>query len=252
MLKSSNPDWTRDELIVALDAYLTHRLKIPNKNSPDIRALSEAIKNLGQTVLGLTEISETFRNVNGVYMKLMNFRSVDPQFTARGRKGLSAGNKAEKEVWKEFANDPKKCKEIANAILEGVKFSEIMHMNGNKVFESDFVEAIEGRILSHLHVRKERNSKLRTNKFNQAIDTTGKLACEVCGFDFSVYYGQRGEGFIECHHKKPLSSLEGEQKTHIDDLALVCANCHRMIHRSKNWLSIEELKYIISQSSQKN
>ena len=31
----------------------------------------------------------------------------------------------------------------------------------------------------------------------------------------------------------------------IDDLSWVCSNCHRMIHRQKPWLSIEELNAII-------
>ncbi len=37
-------------------------------------------------------------------------------------------------------------------------------------------------------------------------------------------------------------------KTHIDDLALVCSNCHRMIHRSKHWFSVAELKAIIAKA----
>jgi len=68
----------------------------------------------------------------------------------------------------------------------------------------------------------------------------------VCEFDFSIAYGNRGLGFIECHHTKPLATLGTGTKTHIDDLALVCANCHRMIHRRKPWLSIAELKGMIS------
>jgi len=76
--------------------------------------------------------------------------------------------------------------------------------------------------------------------------SNGRLACEVCEFDFSIAYGNRGSGFIECHHTKPLATLGTGTKTHIDDFALVCANCHRMIHRRKPWLSIAELKGVIS------
>ncbi len=49
--------------------------------------------------------TETLRNPNGVYMKLMNYRSHDPRFTGRGRKGLSRGNKDEKFLWTQFAGD---------------------------------------------------------------------------------------------------------------------------------------------------
>jgi 5-methylcytosine-specific restriction protein A len=73
----------------------------------------------------------------------------------------------------------------------------------------------------------------------------GKLLCEVCQFDFEAKYGIRGQGFIECHHTKPVTSLAEGAKTHIDDLALVCPNCHRMIHRAKPWLLLEELRAVI-------
>jgi hypothetical protein len=58
-----------------------------------------------------------------------------------------------------------------------------------------------------------------------------RIACEACGFDFGVHYGNRGDGFIECHHTKPIATLAEGQKTHIDDLALVCANSPSPVHR---------------------
>jgi 5-methylcytosine-specific restriction protein A len=70
----------------------------------------------------------------------------------------------------------------------------------------------------------------------------GQLQCEVCGFDFQATYGKLGEGFLECHHKIPLHELEEEAITTLDDLALLCANCHRMVHASKPWLTIEQLQ----------
>ena len=69
----------------------------------------------------------------------------------------------------------------------------------------------------------------------------GRLSCEACGFDFERRYGELGLGFIECHHRFPLGEGE-ERETTLDDLALLCANCHRMIHRSKLTQSVEELQ----------
>jgi predicted HNH restriction endonuclease len=31
----------------------------------------------------------------------------------------------------------------------------------------------------------------------------GSLACEVCKFDFAHQYGERGQGYIECHRVEP-------------------------------------------------
>ncbi|MEV4882457.1 HNH endonuclease [Chitinophaga ginsengisegetis] len=68
------------------------------------------------------------------------------------------------------------------------------------------------------------------------------MLCEVCGFDFYDSYGDIGKGFIECHHKTPLSKITASTKTSLKDLALVCSNCHRMLHKDINVLSIEGLR----------
>ncbi|NRA52977.1 MAG: HNH endonuclease [Gammaproteobacteria bacterium] len=68
------------------------------------------------------------------------------------------------------------------------------------------------------------------------------LACEVCDFNFTKTYGIRGKDYIECHHKNPLSDTKVGEKTKTEDLALLCANCHRVIHRYKPWISVEKLK----------
>jgi len=68
------------------------------------------------------------------------------------------------------------------------------------------------------------------------------LRCEVCGFSFVESYGERGRGFIEAHHKKPLASLKLGDETTVNDLALLCANCHRIIHRGDKTLSVDALR----------
>ena len=73
----------------------------------------------------------------------------------------------------------------------------------------------------------------------------GELFCEACNFDFKDRYGERGDGFIECHHIVPLSEIDREQETKLTDLALLCSNCHRMVHRKKKWLTMSQLKKII-------
>ena len=83
-------------------------------------------------------------------------------------------------------------------------------------------------------------------KKKNVFESTGKLDCEVCGFDFKERYGELGEGFAECHHTMPVSKLKKQQKTKLSDLSILCANCHRMIHSKRPWLSIDELKEIIS------
>jgi len=103
-------------------------------------------------------------------------------------------------------------------------------------------ELFEGKKVQGYTNHFERNSKLRS----KAIWLHG-FKCMACGFDFEQKYGERGSKFIEVHHIKPISSLEEE--TRVDpktEMAVVCSNCHRMIHRKKDRiLSLEELKRII-------
>lgn len=69
------------------------------------------------------------------------------------------------------------------------------------------------------------------------------LRCVVCEFDFEESYGSIGAGFIEAHHVDPISNRDGlDTLTNVSDLELLCANCHRMIHRQTPCLTIEELR----------
>ena len=243
-LRGSNPDWTRDELILALNVYLRHRPNPPDKASKEIVDLSTTLQKLGQRLFTPSERAESFRNANGVYMKLMNFRRLDPEYTSGGKKGLTRGAKGEEEVWAEFANDPGRCQAVAEAIIAALDDPEAG--GPDTTMDDGIEEAAEGRLLTRKHISRERNRKLVEAKRKQALKILGKLECEVCKFDFAVKYGSRGDGFIECHHTKPVATLSEGHKTHINDLALVCANCHRIIHRAKPWLTVEELKKLLA------
>lgn len=67
--------------------------------------------------------------------------------------------------------------------------------------------------------------------------------CVVCGFSFEKKYGEIGRNFIHVHHLKPLALTDGEYELNpVEDLRPVCPNCHAMLHRAENVLSIEELQ----------
>lgn len=76
--------------------------------------------------------------------------------------------------------------------------------------------------------------------------------CVVCGFDFFEFYGPHGEGFIEGHHRDPVSTYTGVRTVTVEDIDLVCANCHRMLHRGERLLTVEELKGIITRDGSRN
>lgn len=111
--------------------------------------------------------------------------------------------------------------------------------------DEDPVTALEGRLVYRSHRARERSTTICRLKKEAALREEGRLACEACGFDYAVQYGELGSGYIECHHRLPLGQGD-ERETSIEDLALLCASCHQMIHRSKLALSVDDLKAILA------
>lgn len=106
-------------------------------------------------------------------------------------------------------------------------------------------EFSEGKLLLKKHLQRERNPKLISEAKKTFFAKNGRLFCEVCGFDFKEKYGELGENFIEAHHTKPISTMSDGETTKIEDITMVCSNCHSMIHRKKPWLNKESLKALI-------
>lgn len=112
--------------------------------------------------------------------------------------------------------------------------------------------SIVGQSKLAVHMRYERNSNLIKKIKEKAFQSNPMLNCEVCGFSFFEKYGNLGKGFIEAHHLKPLNETK-ETKTTRNDIALVCSNCHKMIHKgiskleNNTILTIDELKEILNQ-----
>jgi hypothetical protein len=102
--------------------------------------------------------------------------------------------------------------------------------------------AIEGEPRMFFHVRRERDSELADAKRQAVLALKDRLECEACGFAAqSTYPGLVGE-VCEVHHRRPLAEVVEATITRLDDLAVLCANCHRAIHRTKPMLSVEEFR----------
>lgn len=97
-----------------------------------------------------------------------------------------------------------------------------------------------------LHRRIERNSK----GAEKAKEQHGTI-CQACCFDFEKQYGLLGHKYVEAHHLKPLGKLEEGVIVNYDvasDFAVLCANCHRMIHRTKDVGDLVGFKALLSHS----
>jgi len=141
-----------------------------------------------------------------------------------------------------FKADQVRFKKLANCIR--------IFLNHNLIF-TDALENIhstfEGASKEVIHFRRERDQRIIKAKKQRVLLEKNKLECEACLFNFTEKYGDRGDQFIEVHHTIPLSENDLGQITFIDDLVLLCSNCHRIIHRRRPWISLEDLKKIISE-----
>jgi 5-methylcytosine-specific restriction protein A len=237
-----NPKWHRDEIILTLNLYFQLDSGKMNANSPEVIEISELLNNL--PIHRVRSDSQKFRNPNGVALKLGNFKYFDSDYKGIGLKG---GSKLDKEVFDEFCVDRQKLQQIAKKIKLSVQSNAVRSALYDLSEEQDDCLVVkEGAVIYKLHKLRERNPEINKRKKAQYLKKFGKLDCEVCGVDFYVRYGQIGKGYIEAHHKVPLSQLEVSADTTMADLALVCSNCHRMLHRGINDLSVESLKNLLN------
>lgn len=103
--------------------------------------------------------------------------------------------------------------------------------------------ALEGTMRERLSRSPVRSKALRDAKIRKVLNATGRLACEVpgCAFDFRATYGELGRGFAHVHHRRSLAKRDNSSHTTLDDLAIVCANCHAMLHQWGECRRVEDL-----------
>ncbi len=227
-----NPNWTRDETILALDLYFDLGGKIPSGPDERVKELSALLRRFPHHLEASRK--ESFRNPDGVAFKLQNLRQVA---TGRGLGNVSATDRA---VWLEFGDSPEATKAVAHLIRAGVASAE-----AHELAPPDF-EFVEGRVVTELHSRIERAPKLRERLLAQR-NGDGGLFCDMCGVRPHAPNPALREAQFEAHHVVPLSTT-GPRTTRLSDLALLCANCHRMLHRAiaieRRWLTVAEGKAI--------
>jgi len=220
--------WSRDELIPALDLYFQIAPHAPDPESEAVRWLSDALR-----LIRPEEVRQktNYRSPDAIVMKLMNFRNLDPAY---GGAGLSSVASADREVWAEFADDRDALARATAAFRAAVDIEPVV--DGSI---EDF--GFEGDVAWQRHLKQERDAGLARRRKADALARDGRLNCEACGFDFEAIYGPRGRGVIECHHVQALSDSKGKRVTQASDLALLCSNCHRLVHAKRPRLTFEEL-----------
>jgi 5-methylcytosine-specific restriction protein A len=231
-----NPPWTRDETILALSLFFDAGMIALSDTDKRVIDLSVSLR----TLPGNEERARnpSFRNPAGVSFKLSNLQSVA---TGKGFANVSA---MDRSVWKHFENRRTRVHEIAGLIRTYV--NEIPLDLDN---EGDDEEFAEGRILTLAHRRAERNRRLRTMLIRDRRKTN-RLRCDACHITNPTSDSRLDDAIFDAHHLVPLSAI-GSTKTKLSDVALLCANCHKIIHRltstSGRWATVQDVQAAIEE-----
>ncbi|WP_439821363.1 HNH endonuclease [Pseudomonas sp. HLG18] len=86
-------------------------------------------------------------------------------------------------------------------------------------YEPDFVEGGKKYVT---HLISERSKEVVS-----LLKSSEKFECEICNLDFRAKYNV---DYIEAHHKVAISTFSSSTKVTINDFALLCANCHSVVH----------------------
>ncbi|MFE0960103.1 HNH endonuclease [Streptomyces fungicidicus] len=244
-----SPAWTEDELVLVGAMVVENGWHELRTSDQEVQELSEVLRSLplhDSAVLTLPG----FRSPGSVSRKTSDFATnYEPYRGKRTRCGSLT-----LAMIKAFTERKTEMLQAAHTLRNGISSGELHRLP----WQPDEVDdnghtAIEGRLLTRWALTRERAPGLRKRKLKQVRDSGQRLRCEACGFDFALTYGALGEGYIEVHHVTPLY-ISGPKETGLEDLACLCANCHRMCHRPRpgeSWRTPETLRELIQKSVNK-
>lgn len=233
-----NPNWTRDETLLALHLYQRLGGQVPGPDDQQIIALSQRLRSL--PVHRAAEKRDSFRNPAGVAFKLQNIRQV-----ATGH-GLGNVSSLDRAMWQEFGGAPELVQRLVDAIAVEVASGEVDAAAVAAVDDDE--EFAEGRVLTALHRKRERNPKLRSRLLFKRQEA-GTLRCDCCNDGPKLPTLDLALAGFEAHHITPLAQST-RSATRLSDLALLCATCHRLIHRAmhlhRRWVGVDELRPLMT------
>ena len=106
--------WVREEVVVLVVEYF----RTKNMSNEDIRRshelVSQVLRNREISITGIQNISDTFRNYNGIRMQSGRIKCLDPDTEYNGMQGT----KLQKEVMKEYFSNMSEIEKEADEIIQ--------------------------------------------------------------------------------------------------------------------------------------
>lgn len=152
-------NWTREELILALNLYLKLPFGKMHSRTPEVIHLANIIN----------------RTPSSVAMRLVNFASVDPYHQKRGVKGLSGGKKQVEPIWQEFIDNKDDFLFESENILAEKELNTI---------ERKYADILIGteKLVGESKI-KEVKVRVNQNVFRQIVLANYSSKCAISGID---------------------------------------------------------------------
>jgi 5-methylcytosine-specific restriction protein A len=238
-----SPPWDWDELVLACDLVAANGWRELTESRTEVVELSRLLQQLSP--LPPEARNPRFRSPGAVSRKTADIVTSDAGYAGTATRG----NHLDSKVLQAFRSDAEAMHERATELralaASGEDTAPLPDLDLDAGLPED-AGAEEGGRVERWRVSRERDPALRSRKLAQVRKTGQPIACEACDFDFGSAYGQRGRDYIEVHHRVPLH-VSGEVRTKLSDLALLCSNCHRVVHRQVPWLTVENLTDLVAQ-----
>lgn len=233
--KKINPDWTREELILALDLYFDLDQGQMHKGHPDVVKVSNELRALN--IHHEIPDQKKFRNPSGISRRLGNFKTMDSGYEGEG---LPNSGKLAKEVFKEFSNRRDKLRKEADLIRQ-----LYLKPRNEAPKETSTIGKNKSDFLFQYHKNRETDPLVMKVKKEMILSGTKKLKCEVCGFDSLAFYGEIGNDLMEIHYCKEIKNEPGLESSDMKDFIVVCSNCHKALDKNYGLLDAADLKKLI-------
>lgn len=212
----ANANFTRDEVILVLDALYFSGEQHFSSRSPVVQELSSILYKL--PIYPTEAKPENFRNPIGISDQINRFRNID-----KWGKRFHVGEMFT-IVDQEFAERRDELHQIAQSIRRNLQCFDVPF--GYRAENNSFPEGV---LLGHLHsiVEIRDSAKLKP-----------KSRCEICQIDkVDIYPGC--SSLMTMHLTVPITALDGKKRYGTSEFITVCPNCHAALHRRRPWLTKE-------------
>ncbi len=233
MPRMRSPSWTWDELLLICSRVVENDWRQLRTYQAATAELADLLRSLPLHDSTARELPE-FRSAASISRKSADLITNRPGYARQATRGGHLTSLI-----------------AARAIEDGISSGELIKIPPQPdEVDPDGYAAREGRLLARWAIFRERNPTLRKRKITAAKQLGLRIQCEVCHFHFADTYGPVGLDYIEVHHLQPLH-ISGPRETRLRDLAFLCANCHRMCHRSylgSPWRTPDALRTMMTQA----